>query len=356
MRDVYYPINASPTGTLAIVIIGSAVLLTIVGLGLVRAARRSAIARKEAASSHDTTLGLHDGEVVLSGVVEHAPEETVAVRVEITQAGTESESSGSWSHAWTETDRRVIVAPFYLRLPDNTKVRVEPPRDVDVADQLDGKVLVNDTKRVLSAELIPGETLHAHGWLERGGDAMPTGGYRDIAWGWVLRAVNGRMMLSSLPLGDGFRSRARFHRRWSIYAFVVLAIMHASFLPFYSRMFGQAETVTVHDKRIDPYEDSDGNAQESHVLGLTHHNGERSDVSLDEEDWEPAYKGERLPIRRGSYDWDLGAKASLTYPHLIVVLSFPLTMLVLYGHRRVKSRPWYRRKVVDTGQGRLPGS
>jgi len=120
-----------------------------------------------------------------------ADDHAVAVRIDVTQHGTEDESSGSYSYKWTETGRAIIVRPFYLELADGTRVRVLAPKNVQVADALDQKVLISNTVRKLSAELVPGETLHAQGWLERGSTRMPGGetresGYRDATYEWQL--------------------------------------------------------------------------------------------------------------------------------------------------------------------------
>src|SRR6185369_6868987 len=111
-----------------------------------------------------------------------------AVRVEVEQAGTESESSGVWSHEWTEVSRRVFVEPFYVVDAAGRRTRVEPRDDVLLVDSMNGKILVNLTRRIRTAELTPGEEVWASGELTAALDPEgATSGYRDAA-GLVLRA------------------------------------------------------------------------------------------------------------------------------------------------------------------------
>jgi hypothetical protein len=351
VRDIYELGAARPNIAAGIAIGMSVALIAVAVLAFLRARRRSKIAAEEAASIMDPTA-LQEGEVVLSGVVEHAEGHDVAVRVEITQEGSESESSGSWSHRWTEVDRETKVAPFYLKLADGTRVRVEPPRTVEVADDLDGKVLISQILRKRTAELIPGETVHAHGWIERGGDAEPSG-YRDVAWGWVLRPANGRMMLSSHPLGEGLKKRAAFHRRFAIRALVVLGIFQIVLFGYYRRaLAGSVDEAVVIDRQMSTYEDSDGDTQHDYTLILAV-KGATQIVEVYEDDWELTVKGEHLPILRNNSTWELGERPTMSYPRVVILIVLALGVMLLYKMRRVSSRPWFRRKVVDLGSGRL---
>ena len=111
-----------------------------------------------------------------------------------------------WDGTRSEIDRDIIVAPFVLELADGQQVRVDPPLNVDVADALDQKVWIDRTRRVLAAELVPGEKIFARGRLERSEVARTGSPYRDGGWGWSLRPTRDRqMLLSSEPMGAGLR-------------------------------------------------------------------------------------------------------------------------------------------------------
>ncbi|MFK7991846.1 MAG: hypothetical protein AB8I08_37865 [Sandaracinaceae bacterium] len=136
-------------------------------------------------------------------------------RVDILQEGTEdSDSSGGWSHRWTEKNRRIWVRPFEMELDASsndaapTRIRVEPTKQVVLADDLDGVVRVNVAERVLRAQLVPGERLIACGHLER--RAAPSG-YRGATATWVMvspKTAGVPFLLSTQPLGARMRKRA----------------------------------------------------------------------------------------------------------------------------------------------------
>jgi hypothetical protein len=337
-----------------LLVTGGLLALAIVG---VRRARRRVQLAAEAEASIDANRTLHEGDIVLSGVVEHAPERDVAVRIDVTQFGTESESSGSWSHTWREVDRKVTVAPFYLRLADGTRVRVEAPSDVDVADDLDKKVLISDNRRVLSAELVPGEQLHVRGWLERGGDASASqAGYRDVAWGWLLRGDRGGMLLSSHPLGKGMRERAAFHGWYAKLAIMMLAIFQLTVVTYYARWLGSTELATVRSRDHVYTTDSDGDTHSSYVIDIALRDGAREVLEIDGDDYSLVVQGTIVAIRRGALNWQLGAYPAITFWLALPALGLTLSVWLLYRARRRGTQPWFRQKqVVHSGSGRLPG-
>jgi hypothetical protein len=352
--DLYAENQFGATTSIVLIVSLSLALVAIAIVSFARARRRAALAASEAATMNPRRT-LREGDVVLSGVVEHAPEHDVAVRVEVTQHGTETESSGTWSHSWREVDRQIIVAPFYLRLADGTRVRVEAPRDVDVADDLDQKVLVSRTSRVLSAELVPGEELHVRGWLERGGDALPAeAGYRDVTWGWVLRAGRGRMLLSSAPLGKGLQQRAAFHRRYGRRALALLAGIQLSLAWYYARATGDVEIAQLVDRHHTTHEDSDGDTVHDYDVVIRLHDGSLHTVDIEGDDFLRAIPQSKVMIRRGALGWKLGARSTLSYSHGAVMLGLVLLFAFAYHSRRRSTRPWFRRRVDHRGAGRLP--
>ena len=113
---------------LATFAIAATVLALVAGviIGFARASRRRAVAARAEASVTGASHPLVEGmDVVLAGTVRHLEGHEVAVKVSIRQAGTETESSGAWSHSWTEIDREIVVAPFLLELATGELVRIE---------------------------------------------------------------------------------------------------------------------------------------------------------------------------------------------------------------------------------------
>jgi hypothetical protein len=349
--DVYARSALPPV--IAIFAIAGSIIALVAGVvvGLARARRRDALAAAAAAGIGDTPPSLVEGaEVVLAGVVRHYEDHEVAVKVSITQFGSESESSGSWSHSWTEIDREIVLAPFLLELADGALVLVDPPKDVDVADALDQKVWINRNRRVLSAELVPGERIYARGRLERTDHAVATSAYRDVQWGWGLRAASGQMLLSSEPLGDGLRKRAAFHRRCAWAAMAVLAVTQLTLLAFYERVGGRTEARPVISTGSYQTTDSDGDTYDHYVVRV---DGTTFEVSSS--DYARLREGTTIPIRIGSrQNRDLGASATITWLHAAFLAVGASGFWIGYWRRRRRSRPWFRRKLKESGAGRLP--
>ncbi len=342
----------------AIVIFASLVtLVPAIIIWLLRSQRRRAVAAAAEASVGGESRPLAEGkDVVLCGVVRHFEDNDVAVKVKVTQAGSENESSGSWTHSWIEIDRDIEVRPFLLELPDGQLVRVDPPKNVDVADALDQKVWINRNRRVLSAELVPGERIWARGRLQRSDVAAPGSAYRDVAWGWALGPADGQMLLSSEPLGAGLRQRVSFHARYATMAIVLLCAIQLSLGWFYSRLSAETVIVEVASKQYYQTTDSDGDSHDHHVITLApSSNVNDRTVHISDDDYMYIDAGSRVPIRRATVsNWNLGASASLAIWHGLFVFFLPFVLLVAYAYRRRASRPWFRRKVNESGVGRLP--
>lgn len=351
--NVYARASLSPDLSWMIVFGITIALVANIVICLVRAVARSRMARIAAAQASDKPPPLVEGsDVLLAGIVQHFENHDVAVKVVITQDGDENESSGSWSHSWTEINREIILAPFLLELANGEKVRVDPPKNVEVADALDQKVWINRNKRVLTAELVPGEKIYARGRLERSDQAVAGSAYRDNSWGWALRATGGsQMLLSSEPLGAGMTKRAAFHRRSAWGTLVFLVGIQLSLLGFWTRMlFGHVERATVVSKHDQTGRDSDGDEYTEYFLSIRVDN-----VEVSEDDFERVRAGTELPIRVVSRDsWSLGPRATINWWHALIIIPIALCVLIAYPLRRKATRPWFRRKVNESGSGRLP--
>ncbi|HEY1814825.1 MAG TPA: hypothetical protein VGG74_20905 [Kofleriaceae bacterium] len=348
MTTVYASAAISPP--FAWFVIGGSAILFIYGtvIGFLRARQRTRLAEAAEASVGTAPPPLVEGsDVVLTGLVRHAAERDVAVKVSITQHGSESESSGSWSHSWTEIDREIILAPFLLELADKTHVLVEPPRNVDVADALDQKVLIARDRRVLSAELVPGEKIFARGRLERSDQVVATRGYRDVQWGWTLRPSHGQMLLSSEPLGAGLRERAKFHSRYARRSLVFLVATQLTLVLFYGRVAGETRAETVTNAGSYETTDDDGDTHYHFVIEVNHTNIDADNDGI--------MKGDVVPIRFANDDnWQLGEAATIQWWHALMFAAVSIGSWLVYRARRRSSRPWFRRKVNESGSGRLP--
>lgn len=356
ISDLSPPLDASAPTSWGVVILTSLATLALIAQTIVRIRKRRRLAR-EAASLLDTNVTLHEGDVVLTGVVEHADDQDVAVKIDVTQHGTENESSGSWSYSWSEVDRKIVVKPFYLVLADGTRIRVLAPPNVEVADALDQKVFIDHTNRVLSAELIPGEALHVQGRLERGSMLKPGGesGYRDAQYEWQLVPSHGRMLLSSEPLGRGLEQRAQFHRSYLIRFGCVFVTLQVMFANFYSRALAPDRVVMVVDKQYTQTTDDDGNPVDNYALTLQiGTTNETFETTL--ADYKRVRPGTEVVIRKGVLSgWELGNKPTLFFLTIVGALLIVPAFALTYAVRRAKTRPWFRRKVNHSGSGRLPG-
>ena len=326
-------------------------LLAGIVLGFVRARRRDAVAATAESAVSERPPSLIEGsEVVLSGIVRHFEDHQVAVKVSVSQTGTEAEMSGSWSHSWIEIDREITLAPFLLELSNGQKVLVDPPNNVDVADALDQKVWIDRNHRVLSAELVPGEQIYARGRLERSDQATASGAYRDVTWGWTLRASAGQMLLSSEPLGRGLRERARFHRGAAVLGITLLLASQLTLVWFYSRLAGTTETATVTDESWYQTTDTDGDRTNHYAVHVR-----RESVEVSGSDYGGFHTGQSVAIRYASEDnWELGASPTITWWHGLIIAGAAIVFWIYYWLRRASSRPWFRRRVKESGSGRLP--
>lgn len=178
----------------------------------IRRARRAAV---EADAVIKPKVALFEGARFVAGTVEFAQGEFEAVRVTISQEGSEeADKNNRKTHTWTETERETRARPFYLRHDTGARIRVEPPDDVLLVDTLDQKEWLHSSKRKLRAELLPGERVVVEGRLHRAPDPEEVGetaGYRQAATtGWTMKPSPQKgMHVSTESLSRRHELRAR---------------------------------------------------------------------------------------------------------------------------------------------------
>ncbi|MDC3958216.1 hypothetical protein [Polyangium jinanense] len=338
--------------------VGTLGFLALFGAALLARARKRAEARA-AEASFDGEKQLVVGEAMVFGKVERAEGSETTVRVEVDQHGEESESSGVWSHKWTEKSRRVMVAPFYLRLASGERVRVEPRDDVFLVDEMDGLVRVDLKSRMRYAELTPGERVYASGVLSRAPDpeSQPGAGYRSGREGFVLRPPrSGRMLLSSQPLGERFHDRARFHERWAGWILLAAISFHVIFLGYHVRRWAGTDTTATISKLDHYVTKGDDTVTHHYRVWLTPRDGVSVDDEVEPEDFAWMHEGQIVPVRlvEGPFASTTTIGGHLTVHDLAwSVVPLLIGAWLIYRFRERATRPWYEREVVDSGSGKL---
>ncbi len=318
---------------------------------------------KAAELSADADVEWKPGPAVLFGEVEYAQGATGAVRVDVDQEGSESESSGVWSHSWTEKNRRVHVEPFYLKVFPDKRIRVEPTRDVYLVDEMDGKIRVDLKNRTRFAQLTPGESVYAVGELVRAHDPEAAGassGYRSSRDVFVLRPrANESMLLSSEPLGKRYRARASFYSSSLAWFVVAFTAFHLAMINYHLRQFS-GETILTTITKLDHYTTKDDDGDDVHHYRVVAKAPSGKDISdhIDAMDFFRLQEGGEVPFR-----WVPGGPSASTIGPDVTV-SFlamgvlPLLWVVWAAFRGVERdrKPWYERKVNDSDSGKLEES
>jgi hypothetical protein len=338
-------------------------MLVVLGiLGALRWVRRA----RAAELSFRPGAPLQPGDAVIHGTVERSASGDVAVRVEIDQEGSESESSGSWSTSWKERRRFVRVSPFYIRHASGPRIRVEPTHAVQLVDAMDGVIRVNLAKRVRVAELTPGEKVFAVGELRHDLDPEGQGGgYRGGQHGLVMRP----QLLSTEPLGARFRRRAGRHRAFLYGLFFMALAPYVFFIPYLASYYNgvQGRAVVTDLKHIEET-DSDGTTHTYRVFmtlteptslpgGLLLKRSFSDDV--DHDFFVKLKTGMVLPARATFgviTSTHLGPGATFHAGLTLLLLGPVLLLAIIYGITIVQPTAWYEGKLNEGESGRLKES
>lgn len=334
----------------------------------VRARRRSAAYDRDESAALRAPLAA--GDCVLHGKVAYARGKNEAMRMEFVQEGSESESSGSWSHQWKEIARKLTVQPFYVVRPDGSRVRVEPPPDQSrLFDDLESKILVRselDTNLKVSgpvrgrfATLVPDETIWVTGRLVRGvdpeaGASDGVSAYRTSGRGdsWVLTGAP-TLLVSSVSLAKHFAERARRHFRDGIIYAVVLVAPLVMLHRYVDRAGGETVTATV--QKVREVQNDDG--QTTGYVAVVRH----ADRILETESLDAAPEvGSAIAMRIGQHSYNTGPVARYSVGEQVtafVILMVCIILRWILFHYSAVALPWYRSEKItvdEGGNGRLP--
>jgi hypothetical protein len=344
-----------------VLVYGTCLVLPIALIAVALHVRRRRLVH--AANARNLAAGtgvLMPGEAIVTGAVELAEGETQAVELQIDQVGTEQESSGTWSHTWTETRRRLTVRPFYLRTGARERVRVLAGDDARLMDALDGKILVNRTARTCTAELTPGEVVSAFGQLSRGRDpeAAPQGGYRSGAIGWVMRSPEGgRILLSSYPIDRPFTERASRIMGWVVALVAVVISGQLSLLGYHLRVAGGEQvSATVVDARVVREKTEDGYTLKRMVTLSLADREDPLTAEVTEKSYATLSSGQSVSVVMAPVfsSFNFGEHPTVSFWILVEVGLVVLICFFLAAADRPDARWYLESKVVEEGSGRLP--
>ncbi|MFO0612123.1 MAG: hypothetical protein U0414_06035 [Polyangiaceae bacterium] len=329
-----------PTLSLLFAILTVALPLVGLAIAIARWAPNRALARRPLDQAQQDVR-------VLRGRVAYAEGSSCAMRVEIDQRGSEHDgSSGYWTR-WTEVDRRVRVAPFYVLHEDGSRTRVEPTPDAYLVDALDGKIVVRTDFRTRYAELTPDEEVWVAGEVSMGADPEARGDYRGAAKVPIVRAPKrGLLLVSSEPLEKRYQLRARYFLKWAVLFAALVVASAGAMSPFVDRLAGTTTTGVV--KQVTEAVDDDGHHTGWTITATGTFGSATNTLS------EAARVGSVIPVRVGRFSAQVGGRATL---HAAWLCASGLTIAALIAfmmHVR-KSLPWYQGRVTDRAPGRLGG-
>lgn len=327
-------------------------------------ARRAA---RQAKRIEESNLPLHEGARFVAGNVELGDGTNLAIRVTLSQEGTQRAYKNGHTHTWTEVDRQIEAVPFYLRITNGDRIRVEPPVDVMLVDRLDQMEWLAPAFRRRRAELTPGERAVVEGRLEHAVDPElhgPNATYRTVASkGWVMKPTKRRgMYVSTESLSRRHELRARAFSRAMLFA-MVINVIAASVLFQYRTSLVLGHNVGAHygGKKHYQTHDSKGRVIQHYAAIVSYMDDPvhvfSEQIDLDYNDFvKLPQNNSRIWLRYvPGRNWatTLGVGASVNAPLLII--SAILVGIGFYRIIRAKlHRRWYEGQVVEQAHGPLP--
>ncbi len=326
-------------------------------------ARRMA---QQAKRTENASLPLYEGARFVSGSVELAEGSNMAIRVTITQEGSEFGNKDNPRHRWSEIDREIDAQPFYLQHASGARIRVEPPSDVMLVDKLDQMEWLDAKQRRKRAELTGGESAFIEGVLERGQDPeehSASAGYRSAAAsGWIMKPSRRRgMSVSTENLSRRHELRVRAFVKTTVILAALAIVAGCCTLPYRARLWRGSNVVAHYQgKQVFQTRQSKGgvkthyvvNVKISGALGDTH-----QQFDVDERDYR------RLPQEHGqiwlrhvpAHPWTTvlgkGSSVSRVQPLLAAII---VALGIFQAVRTHRYRRWYEGHLLETGNGMLP--
>jgi hypothetical protein len=331
----------------------------------VRQVLESKHAARQAKRLERSDLPLYEGARFVAGHVELAQDSKIAIRVTIEQEGKTSEHKNHFTHTWTEIDRQIEAAPFYLRTSNGERVRVEPPSDVMLVDKLDQMEWLEMMRRRRRAELVPAERAVIEGVLRRGPDPEQQGSssYRAaIAMGWIMQPTKkAGMFVSAESLSRRHELRARAFVWTTAFVVTLGLLVMGIVVPYRARLlFGKTVVANYMGKETYETRTSKGQRQ-THYAARVHYEEEgrflqeRFDVDPNDYATLPKSPG-RIWLRYvPAYPWAtaLGKNASVAYWQILLAAAVAGLSLYRIG-RTHQHRRWYEGQVIESGNGPLP--
>ena len=330
-----------------------------VGLSTLTYALRARTLRKQTESARRAldaeTETLDVGDTVLHGAVEYAEGADYAMRTTVEQAGSEAESSGSWTVTWEETRRFTEVVPFYVVHDSKVRVRVEPGKRAVLATNLLVGTRIDLAHRTRTAYVSPTAEVWVTGKLERGHDPESRGGYRD-GTGWVMRPPPYGEMLVTTYAPETDLARSAKHARVFVWLMGILLVATMLAHTDYHALVasGRPATATVTGKHISTSDDG----PDTYTLELDVHDGTAHFADtwdVDYSTYDHAEKGTSFGAL-ASFGFEtslLGDHAdALGTPSVVTFVVW--AVLSLIGLLTARKRHWYDgEKVKDTESGQL---
>ncbi|MDI1482886.1 hypothetical protein [Polyangium sp. y55x31] len=333
----------------------------------IRRARRAAV---EADAVIKPKAPLFEGARFVAGTVELAQGESDAVRVTITQEGSEQAGkNNNKTHSWVETERETRARPFYLRHDTGARVRVEPPEDVLLVDTLDQKEWLHSSRRKLRAELLPGERVIVEGRLHKAPDPEgigETAGYREAAtMGFTMKPSPQKgMHISTESLSRRHELRARAFYWTCVWVVFLGFVMNVPLATYRARVFlGESVVATLLGKRTYERSNGKGKTTQHRAVDVRYESPPGTVrfgglVEIDEDDYlelPPGAKGEIWLRRVPSFPiaTALGQGSSVLFQAWCVAAV--IAGLAMYrAYRTHTYRRWYEGRLVEKGKGPLP--
>lgn len=327
--------------------------------------------RAAAERAFDPKAPLANGHAVIVGQVELEPGATgPAIQLAIQQEGKDIKGKHGWSHSWTERSRAVRVRPFWVRRFTGELVRVEPDERVVLRDDLSRVVRRSYAERVRLAELTPGETVHVTGSLFGANLSGMGAAYRAAATEPVLRPSRvGPMLVSTERPGATSDERAAFYRAWLVGVAVLALALPTVVFPTVALLGLTGHTVRARPAATRQWQvyrkpkNRPGYYVQHYGLRSVREAGGGAQVLTDECSaavWSCVQSGACPEVRYtvsalSDGVVQIGVDAQLTDGRAIVLGLVAAALLLVYPFSVFGSRPWYlRRRIVDTGTGKLP--